>query len=89
MDMSKSKKPKNVAAQALGLMRWQGKPEDAEIRSSGGKARAKKLTPERRKEIATKASRAAAKARKAKAAEDRRLAKNAATTGSSSQKKAG
>jgi hypothetical protein len=36
----------------------------AEIGRRGGLARAKKLTPERRREIATKASKAAAKARK-------------------------
>jgi hypothetical protein len=35
----------------------------------GGIARAKKLSPERRKEIATKASKAAAKVRRKKAAE--------------------
>jgi len=38
----------------------------------GGIARAKKLTPERRKEIATKASKAAAKVRSAKAKKRRR-----------------
>jgi general stress protein YciG len=36
----------------------------SEIGRRGGKARAKALTPERRKEIATKASKAAAKARR-------------------------
>jgi hypothetical protein len=39
----------------------------SEIGRRGGKARAKALTPERRKEIATKASKAAAKARTRKA----------------------
>jgi hypothetical protein len=38
----------------------------------GGIARAKKLSPERRKEIATKASKAAAKVRSAKAKKRRR-----------------
>jgi hypothetical protein len=38
----------------------------------GGLARAKKLSPARRKEIATKASKAAAKARTKKAAERRK-----------------
>jgi hypothetical protein len=37
-----------------------------EIGSRGGQARAKKLSAKRRKEIATKASRAAAKARRKK-----------------------
>ena len=37
------------------------------VASAGGKARAKKLSAERRKEIATKASKAAAKVRSAKA----------------------
>jgi hypothetical protein len=40
-----------------------------EIGSRGGKARAKALTPEERSEIATKASKAAAKARNLKAKE--------------------
>jgi hypothetical protein len=39
----------------------------AELGRKGGLARAKKLSPERRKEIATKASKAAAKARSMKA----------------------
>jgi hypothetical protein len=39
----------------------------AEIGRKGGKARMKTMTPEQRKEIATKASRAAAAARKRKA----------------------
>jgi hypothetical protein len=38
----------------------------------GGKARAQKLTPERRKEIATQASRAAAKVRTKKASMKKR-----------------
>lgn len=38
----------------------------------GGLARAKKLSPERRKEIATKASKAAAKVRSKKAADRKR-----------------
>lgn len=42
------------------------------IASLGGKARAKKLSPERRREIATKASKAAAKARSLKAQRKRR-----------------
>ena len=41
----------------------------------GGLARAKKLSPERRKEIATKASKAAAKARSEKAVEQRKARK--------------
>jgi hypothetical protein len=44
----------------------------AKITSMGGKARAKVLTPERRKEIATKASKAAAKARRQKARKKRK-----------------
>ena len=53
-------------------------PEDAvaayiaKITSMGGKARAKALTPERRKEIATKASKAAAKARTRRVTANRR-----------------
>ena|SRR5215471_10114973 len=39
----------------------------SEIGRKGGQARAKRLTPERRKEIATKASKAAAKVRSKKA----------------------
>ena len=46
-------KPKNPAAMSLG--------------SLGGKARAKALTPKERRDIATKASRAAAAARTKKA----------------------
>jgi len=41
----------------------------SEMGRRGGLARAKKLSPEQRKEIATKASKAAAKARSKKAAE--------------------
>jgi hypothetical protein len=44
----------------------------AEIGSRGGKNTAKKLSPERRRAIAIKASRAAAKARKKKVADRRR-----------------
>ena len=44
----------------------------AELGRKGGLARAKKLSPKRRKEIATKASKAAAKIRTRKAAQARR-----------------
>jgi len=43
----------------------------ASFARAGGKARAKKLSAERRKEIATKASKAAAKVRSAKARKKR------------------
>jgi hypothetical protein len=48
----------------------------AALGRKGGLARAKKLTAERRKEIATKASKAAAKARSNKAAERKREREN-------------
>lgn len=44
------------------------------IAKRGGKARAKKLTPERRKEIATEASKAAAAARTRRAKEKKKRA---------------
>ena len=44
----------------------------SEMGRRGGVARAKKLSPAQRKEIATKASKAAAKVRKAKAKKKRR-----------------
>lgn len=47
------------------------------IASKGGLARAAALTPERRKALATKASRAAAKARTAAAKARKLLARNA------------
>jgi hypothetical protein len=47
----------------------------AELGRRGGLARAKKLSPARRKEIATKASKAAAKVRKRKAREKRKTVK--------------
>jgi hypothetical protein len=43
----------------------------SELGRKGGNARAKKLTPEQRKEIATKASQAAAEVRRKKAAQRR------------------
>ena len=47
----------------------------SEMGRRGAIARAKKLSPERRKEIATKASKAAAKARSKKAAERKKRKK--------------
>ena len=46
----------------------------SELAKIGAKARAEKLSPERRREIAIKASRAAAEARTKKAAERKRQA---------------